>query len=176
MAPRPQVQWQRKGRVSLTRKIRLREDASNVDAQHYLVAVGGLLKEKLFCHSGSSQEQTFLRKTSELNSNKTLGIIEALLRSKPCYTKEVPAICAERKRASSARYLESQHPLLSKSQYARLHLNYWPARISVSPLPIAKILGRILLSQPRVQIRIEKTFGPNAPHLGQQRIQEDVVI
>jgi hypothetical protein len=87
--------------VSLTRKIRLREDASNVDAQHYLVAVGGLLKKKLFCHSGSSQEQTFLRMTSKLNSNKTLGIIEALLRSKPCYIKEVPAICAEKEKEHS---------------------------------------------------------------------------
>jgi hypothetical protein len=165
-----------KGHVSLARKTCLREDASNVDAQHNLVAVDGLLKKRIVCHSGSNQGQAFPRTTSKLNLNKTLDIIEALLPSKPYYIKEVPAICAERKRASSARSLESHHPLLSKSQYARLHLNYWPARISVSALPIAKILGRIFLSQPRVQIRIEKTFGPNAPHLGRQRIQEDVVI
>ena len=107
----------KKGRVSLTWKTRLREDASNVQVQHSLVAVYGLLKRKISCPSGSSLEQICLRKTSKPSSNKTLGIIEALLPSKPCYISKVPATYAEKRRTNSATSFIPRNHLPSKLRY-----------------------------------------------------------
>ena len=131
MAPGTPCPAAKKGRVSLTWKTRLRKDASNVQVQHSLVAVYGLLKRKLSCPSGSSLEQICLRKTSKPSSNKTLGITEALLPSKPCYISKAPATYAEKRRTSSATSFIPRNHLPSKLRYRCIRTNRLPAPILV---------------------------------------------